>query len=83
MAAGGRGDDAGVVLAHHARVLRLLAAVAGLLAQWDAYDADQAHSPTQRIGVRPPKVTRASCERLQARYLAELARIEAGLPYPN
>jgi hypothetical protein len=74
-------DDA--VLAHHARVLRILARVGLLLAQWDAYEADQALPPKERIGVRQPRVTRASCEQLQARYLAELARIEAGLPYPN
>ena len=70
-------------MTRHAQVLRLLAAVDDVLTRWHAYKADQARPPDARLGVRPPPVALGSCRRLQERLLAELARIEAGAPYPN
>jgi hypothetical protein len=52
------------------RLIRLLDT---LLAQWDAYDADQALPPPQRVGIACPAFVRASCLTLRARYVAALA----------
>jgi hypothetical protein len=62
------------------RLIRLLDT---LLAQWDAYDADQALPPPQRIGIACPAFVRASCLALRARYLAALASQEADTAPPG
>ena len=69
-----------VVPAQGHRLRRLIGLLDHVLAQWDAYDADQERPLAERSGAQRPLFTRESCGAARARYVAALGREAPDVP---